>query len=448
MIISRLKKLSNSEKFLKNVFMLVGSTIFSQAILIAILPILTRLYTPNDFGVLGLYTSLVAIFSTSACLRYDIPITLVRSKKTSDSLLLISIITSFVFCLFLLIILVLFDNTFVKLIDNKYFEKYLYLLPLGVFCTSIFTAITFWKSQQGAFREISILKCKQAVFSGGIQIVGGFLFFSYGALFLILGYLANNVWGIFNYFFEFFKNLNFRKKQIQYILYKYRDYPKYSSVEALFNNLAIFFPLVYIAKYVSIAETGFLALAIKLMQIPMKLVGNSIAQVFVVSAAKKYRENKLDEFTKITINRLIKVGIGPIIFIGIIAPEACEIIFGNEWYRIGILITMMIPWFCMQFLASPIAMLFHITNNQKNAMIMQFFNVAIRVFPLFFLVYFNLNFLVEYYAISGFVFYFFYFVCSFRLANVEYREIFIIFLKNIHFILFWVILGFLISLFF
>lgn len=431
------------ETFLQNVLMLVGSTIFAQAIMIAILPILTRLYTPNDFGVFGVYTSMVAIFSTCACLRYDIPIALTNNQIRANTLLFISITISTLFCFFLLGLIFLFEDYL-----NSYLKdsEFLYCVPFGVFFISIFAALTSWKARKKEFKSISIVRCKQSIVGGLVQILGGLFFSSKGALFLIIGYLINSFFGIFKFFLEFYKEFIFKKKHILSTLNHYRVYPKYSTIEALLNNLAIYFPLIFIGKYISIEETGFLVLAIKLMQIPMKLVGNSIAQVFAVSASERYRDGKLKDFTHNTLNKLVMIGVGPIVSIGILAPEFCRIIFGDDWVRIGFIISLMIPWFLVQFLASPIAMILHITNNQKKALLLQIANVSIRVLPLFIIVSLSYDYLTEYYAFSGFLFYTIYLLTSLKLASLSVKSLVTIIFNNIHILFLWIFFSFIIKI--
>jgi O-antigen/teichoic acid export membrane protein len=42
-----------------------------QAITVLVSPILTRLYTPEDFGVFGVYASILGIVTVVASLRYE-----------------------------------------------------------------------------------------------------------------------------------------------------------------------------------------------------------------------------------------------------------------------------------------------------------------------------------------------------------------------------------------
>jgi O-antigen/teichoic acid export membrane protein len=66
-----LNKLKPKSEFSRNVLTLMTGTTIAQAIPIAISPILTRIYTPEDFGMFALYMSTASLFSVIATGRYE-----------------------------------------------------------------------------------------------------------------------------------------------------------------------------------------------------------------------------------------------------------------------------------------------------------------------------------------------------------------------------------------
>jgi O-antigen/teichoic acid export membrane protein len=86
-----LTKLKPKSEFAKNVLTLMTGTTIAQAIPIAISPILTRIYTPEDFGVFALYMSLASIISVVATGRYELAIML--PKKDDDAINIVALST-------------------------------------------------------------------------------------------------------------------------------------------------------------------------------------------------------------------------------------------------------------------------------------------------------------------------------------------------------------------
>ncbi|MDC4533125.1 polysaccharide biosynthesis protein, partial [Acinetobacter baumannii] len=85
-------KLNAQGGFLKAVSVLVGGTAFAQLVGLICLPILTRLYSPEDYAVLGIYVAIVSILSVIACLRLEIAIPIPEKDAEAKSLLILSLL--------------------------------------------------------------------------------------------------------------------------------------------------------------------------------------------------------------------------------------------------------------------------------------------------------------------------------------------------------------------
>lgn len=79
------------KKFFLSVGVLAGGTGLSQAIMLAMSPVLTRIYSPTDFSMLAAYTALTSILSVAACLRFDIAIPLPEAEHEAANLLGLSL---------------------------------------------------------------------------------------------------------------------------------------------------------------------------------------------------------------------------------------------------------------------------------------------------------------------------------------------------------------------
>jgi len=76
-----LTKFKPKSEFSRNVLTPMTGTTITQAIPIAISPILTRIYTPEDFGVLALFVAITAIFGGIANGRYELATMLPKKDK-------------------------------------------------------------------------------------------------------------------------------------------------------------------------------------------------------------------------------------------------------------------------------------------------------------------------------------------------------------------------------
>jgi len=229
-------------------------------------------------------------------------------------------------------------------------------------------------------------------------------------------------------------------------LSKYKKFPQFTTFETLANSAGIQIPIILIASLAIGAEAGFLFLAMRVMQAPMALIGGSVAQVYLSNAPEEDRAGNLGQFTEKVIDSLVKVGVGPIIFFGIVAPSVFSILFGPDWARAGVLVTWMVPWFIFQFIASPISMSMHVKSMQKRMLAITIVGGVLRIGSLFFVATFSADWLSESYAISSGVFYFFCLCIFSACAGVPGKKLMLIFLRNIKYIFPWILFALLLSL--
>ncbi|MDY0841959.1 lipopolysaccharide biosynthesis protein [Acinetobacter radioresistens] len=404
-------KLNAQGGFLKSIMLLVSGMVFAHAITVLALPFITRLYSPEDFSRLAVYTSLLGIFSVIACLRYEIAIPLPETDCEAERLLIISIFNSFIFSTFLFFILFVFSNQIKYLLGSGYFTEITWLLPLGVFATSLYSAYKFWCTRVKDFKAIAHTKIQQSISSIVAQLTLGWLGMT--SIGMLIGQFLYNGAGVISLIRKkglFLKHQIFQLKET----YKnYIQYPKYSVGEALFNTAGVHLPILIIAAAES-KEAGYLLLASKIMVIPMVLIGTSVSQVYYAHASEENKKNNLRNFTFSCMKKLLFLGFFPLLLIGILAPFSFSLFFGYEWERAGELVAWMTPWFIMQFIVSPVTMVFHISGLQKKALFLQFIGLFLKISLVYFTIFFNEIWVSEMYAVSGFLFYLIYIICIYR----------------------------------
>ena len=86
-----IRKILPKGEFSRNVLTLMTGTSIAQAIPIAISPILTRIYTPEDFGVFALYMAIATVVSVIATGRYETAIMLPKKDSEAINLFIVSI---------------------------------------------------------------------------------------------------------------------------------------------------------------------------------------------------------------------------------------------------------------------------------------------------------------------------------------------------------------------
>ncbi|HGI1102849.1 TPA: hypothetical protein ACJP3L_001699, partial [Streptococcus pyogenes] len=70
-MITNIKKSVVSNHFMKSFFILATGTAMSHIFILLATPILTRLYSPEEFGIFSIYLSILYSVSVIASLMYD-----------------------------------------------------------------------------------------------------------------------------------------------------------------------------------------------------------------------------------------------------------------------------------------------------------------------------------------------------------------------------------------
>ena len=391
--------------FVKSVFMLVTGTALAQLIGFAVLPILTRIYTPQDFELLSIFLALLGVFSCSIGLRFDVAIPIPKSDEKSAYLFLLSIFSNLILSFFLLVFFFLFADKIANLLNDDRIEEYYAYFIISASLLGMVNSFQFYMTRKSFFKGISVTKVTQVFTASLFQIVLGIQ--SGQGRFLIIGQMLNFFTGFVIYFLYLKKSIlpRFSIRKLKSVAIEYKKFPLFSSFESLLNIGSIQLPVLIIAYYSIGPEAGFLMLAMKMTQAPLTLFGTSIGQVYLSKAPKKYIDSELEKFTYSVIKGLCKVGIGPILFLGVVSPFIFSFVFGEEWGIAGTYVLYMAPWFFFQFITAPVSMAIHITGHQGHALLFQVFGFLLRVVSI---IYVGINYsewLIETYAVSGLIYY-------------------------------------------
>lgn len=429
----------------RSVFVLVGGTAFGHVITALALPIATRLYSPAEFGVLAVFASVVSIVSVVACLRFDIAVPVGGTDKEAANLLVLAIVFALLISLAVGILVSIIPGNLLEQIGLAAITPYLWLLPLGILLAGAYSAFQGWQIRRGGFGLIARSRVGQSAAMAGGQI--GFGVAGVVPLGLMVGHTLNTAVGCLVLGHRVFANetrllVAINRESLRTTFHAFSRYPKYSTLEALCNSAAIQLPVIMIAALAIGPEAGYLTLAMSVMQAPMALIGNAIGQVYLSRAPDEYRKRNLGPFTVDTLGGLSRVGIGPLAFAGIVAPEGFAIIFGESWRRAGEIVTWMTPWFVAQFLSSPLSMAVHVTGHQRAAMSLQVFGLVIRVAAVWCASLIAKDFIVEVYALSGLVFYLGYIVTILMVVGASPSMTLKKLTSGISFAFVWIIFGF------
>ena len=145
-----------NSSFVRNSLTLIFGTALAQLIPILLQPILRRSYTPEQFGLISVYLTVVGIFAAIANFKYESAVVIPKEKKDADHLVTIGMVLSFLMSLILVLIMYLIEDTWSVLlkIDKSHIWIF-YFIPLSVFLVSGFKCLNMYLIRNNAFKKSS-----------------------------------------------------------------------------------------------------------------------------------------------------------------------------------------------------------------------------------------------------------------------------------------------------
>lgn len=367
--------------FLSDVVKLSFGTLAGRAIALAALPLLTRLYGPEDFALLAVYLSLVSTIAVAACLRLEIAIPLAETETDAAGLLALSGLVLTGVVLATAVPALVAPYRIAALLGSPGIASYLWLVPLGIVFAGSYSALQYWATRARRFGDIARTRVSQTITGVGTMLALGWAGVTpFG---LLLGNMLNIgaggtllATGAWRHDRAVLRLVSLAT--LGDVFRRYCRYPMFSTPEALFNIAGLQIPVLLIAAYAG-AEAGFLLLAMQIMTAPMTLLGKSISQVYMSRAPEEMRAGRLAPFTLSIMKRLVIVGTGPLVLIAAVSPIVFPWVFGAEWARAGEIVTWLMPWMVLQFIASPGSIVMFVVGRQRAMLALTTAGFILRV---------------------------------------------------------------------
>ena len=368
-------KLKN--EFVKNILTLMTGTAMAQAIPVLISPLLTRLYSPEQFGMWALYMSLAGIFGAIANGRYELAIMLPEKRSVAINLFWLSCGIAFVFALLIGIGVIFFANDIAALMANPGFAPWLYALPVSVLLVGSWQALSNWHNREKNYKKMAYARVIQAITNAGVALSLGFLGFEQG---LVVSLLASQavIVAVLLYGANLGKITS--KFEVKKAAIRYKFFPQFDIWSALLNTASVQLPILLFATYFTSEVVGQYALAHRVLSLPMSLVGGAVAQVFFQKAAR-LRTDKA-AFASLALNtyvKLILVGAISMSIVTFYGENLFSLVFGKNWQQAGQFGSYLSLWLVFVFAASPISNIYTILERQKLGLILNIIMFTARV---------------------------------------------------------------------
>jgi len=366
--------LKPKSEFSRNVLILMTGTAVAQAIPIAISPILTRIYTPEEFGLFALFFALLSILSVLANARYESTVMLPKKEDDALHLFALGIIINSMVSVIVLLVVVFFNKPITEALGNDEISIWLYFMPIALFFTGLFNILTSMNNRQKNYKDIASATITKSIVMAVVQLSIGLL--KSGASGLISGQILAQFFANVKLFKNVVKDKNviFSIKRLKIIALarKYKKFPIFSLPSAFANVLSGHLSNILISSFYSIATLGFYSLVQRVLGIPSALIGKSIGQVYYEEGTReRKRSGSAINTFETTFKKLIIIAFPSFLLLFFIVEELFAFVFGEEWRVAGKYAQIVVPLFGISFVVSSLSSTYDMFEQLKVELVWQ-----------------------------------------------------------------------------
>jgi len=368
---SRLRFLSIDD-FGRKVAKVAGGSVVAQLIMLAALPLLTRLYPTAEFGVFGVYGAILAICGTVAGGRYDIAIPIPRKDVEAWQLLKLTALLCLVFVVGVIAVFGFWIPS-----ELSTLQWCAFLLPFHICCVTCNSAMFQWMCRKNEFTWVLWSRITRASVAVFVQLVCGFSVEMRG---LVIGSFAGAVALVVVNFVCIYRTrplIEVDRLSLWHVAKRHYRFPSYLLPANCLNALSRNVPVLIISAFFGSVNAGYFTVAMRVLGVPLQLISRSIGQVFYPEAARSYSNSgECVDLFKAVVKRTFVVGSAGLCIFAVIAPTFMAVVMGDQWREAGYIVQILAPLLIIRFVASPVAAMWIITEKQALNFVWQVFLIG------------------------------------------------------------------------
>ena len=369
----------------RNFTKLLSANVVAQVIGLLVYPILTRLFSPDDFGLLNLFMSIGGVLVVLSTAEYYYAIVLPKYDRDANNVLGAGLLWLLAVTA-LVAISALFSGPISALFNAPKLASFYWLMPLYVLAIGAWNLLNYWYIRQRKYSSISRYQVSQNLFSAG-----GKLAFGYGGVMsggMIYAVVIAPLLSLFTSLLRYRKQLSQSLRQITWTdvrqqAIEYRNFPCFVLPKSLINMLAGQMPVLLLTPFFGSKAVGFLSLALLLGYTPIGTVTRAIYQVMYQSTMNRVHHSLPigDIFRKFIIFTSALV-LPVFAVLWFVLPDLTAWLLGAQWHLSGLYLRWMLPWLFVSLLSCSINYLFDVFMQQKWCLAFEIVLALLRIMGL------------------------------------------------------------------
>lgn len=357
--------MKRKNKLVNAMITLVSGSILANLLTILLSPLITRIYSAEEFGLYTLIITILSFVGPALCLKYDMAIISAKNKKDTFVLIVVSSI-------FLLItsIIVSIIYSYLAFFSGDIFEYFKYVIITFVLLILYGFNIIFlaYNNKNALYSLISKVTVRRSIINNGLLLGTGFI--GFGVKGMVLSQVFSSLSGIWKQSesirrdFQIFKTITLEEIKSQII--KNKNFLVFNAPSALISTSLYSSINIFVAFKYSVQELGFYALSYRVLGIPLIIISSNISRVFYEKAVvEKDDTGNFNDVFKFSLKFLTIIAVPLILLVGIVSPYAFPLIFGEGWSATGIYVALLTPMFLIRLISESLLPSFIVADKQN-----------------------------------------------------------------------------------
>jgi O-antigen/teichoic acid export membrane protein len=367
------RRLLPENRFLRRLAMLSGGTLLGQLLLVASSPLLTRLYGPEAFGALAVFSSLSAIVGLVAGLRYEFAVPVVADAEEAADLVGLGLATSALTAALTALGAWAAGPWLARLTGLPELAWLVWLLPATVLLNGLVLPLSFWSVRQGTFRVNTADKLVQGAGQVGPQLLLGAAGAG-GPGGLVLGYSLGYLARLLHFLHALPGPerarllLRIRWRRLWPLARRHWRYPAFSAPSTLLESAVQLLPAVLLAALYGPVVAGWFGLGQRVMGLPVKLLAQAASQVFLGEAPRLLLGGDPAAGRRLVARSaagFAVVGLAGTVPVVLLGPGLFAFVFGEPWREAGVMAALLVPQHLARFVVLPVSQTLNIYGRQE-----------------------------------------------------------------------------------
>lgn len=333
-------------RLVRNIVTTISGSAGAQAVNLALIPVIMRIYGPEAFGVVGTFQSLTIILIPWCALTYPMAIVLPQSDRDARGLIRLSLLMAATICGLIAMLLYGWGAQASEALGIEILTPYLMLLPIVMFSSAVLEITQQWLYRKQRFSLTARAATLHALIynatrSGAglvlatapVLVVTSSLYYVIHSALLLVGIRLRREPGLVTGHAETAETLH---KNLRQLASEYRDFPLFRAPQVLINALSVHMPTLVLASAFGAIPAGFFALCLQVLAMPSNFIGKAVGSVYYprITHAIHGQEPVMALLIR-GVAGMALAGLVPFAALVIAGPWLFNLAFGGQWEMAG-----------------------------------------------------------------------------------------------------------------